>query len=79
MLISFNARVAGGWGLGVDSPVPIGAAVGDAPVLAHTLSLVVRVAIPNPTYSKKKTNNHEPEIILLKLMKSKPYWVTTLG
>jgi hypothetical protein len=64
VLVSFNAKVAGGLGLGADSPVPTGAAAGDAPVLAHTLSLAVPVAILNPTYSKKKTNNREPDIIL---------------
>jgi len=54
MVVSFNARVAGGWGLGADSPVPTGAVVGDAPMLAHTLSFALAAAILNPTYSKKK-------------------------
>jgi hypothetical protein len=54
VVASFNARVAGGWGLGADSPVPTGVAAGDAPVLAHTLSFALAAAILNPTYSKKK-------------------------
>jgi hypothetical protein len=54
--------VAGGWGLGADSPVPTGEAAGDAPMLAHTLSFALATAILNPTYSKKKTNNREPDI-----------------
>jgi hypothetical protein len=34
------------------------------PVLAHTLSLQVTVAILKPTYSKKKKpNNREPDIV----------------
>jgi hypothetical protein len=31
-------------------------------MLAHTLSFALAVAILNPTYSKKKTNNREPDI-----------------
>ena len=45
-------------------PTGVEAAAGDAPVLAHTLSLPVPVGILNPTYSKKKkTNNREPDIV----------------
>jgi hypothetical protein len=47
VVVSFNARVARGRGLGADSPVPTGAAAGDAPVLAHTLSLALPAAILN--------------------------------
>jgi hypothetical protein len=36
-------------------PTGVEAAAGYAPVLAHTLSLQVTVAILKPTYSKKKT------------------------